>query len=197
MGHPVGVGVRYWDPRSLLQLQIVLGALVAVLNVVLGVKLLRGWRMRRDALLTWPAPKPPYYGLTLFIGVVFGGLVLLEVFVLQRSFGFWFFDLMMLVYYGYLTPLSTRVRRGFYERGIWSDRAFVAYERIGALTWRDEGPVVLMIVSRARRAVQRLTVPQRFYGEARRLLRDRIREHQIEIAPTGLVLGTHDARDDV
>lgn len=185
------------DTASLYFLQVALGSLVLVLNVATGLRLARAWRLRRSALLTWAAPRPPYYGLSLFIGVVFGALVLLEVFVLRRSFGFWFFDLMMLVYYGYLTPLAARVQRGFYESGVWGDTGFLAYERIERLAWSDDHGVVLRIVERGRRAVRHLTVPQHRYAEARRLLRDRLSHHEILLAPSALGLGAHDARDDV
>jgi hypothetical protein len=164
---------------------------------VLGRTLLRAWRMRRDGLLTWPGPRPRFYGVTLFIGVVFGLLVLLEVFVLRRSPGYWIFDLMMLVYYGYLLPLSSRIRRGFYEQGVWADSGYVAFGDIASLSWRELGGITLMIVPRGRRSVHRLGVPQQFYAEARRLLRDRIKAHEIEFAPAALGLDTHDGREDV
>ena len=185
------------DTSSLYNLQVGLGSLVLALNVALAARLLRAWQLRRGALLTWPAPRPPYYGLTLFIGVVFGGLVLIEVVVLRRSFGFWFFDLMMLIYYGYLTPLAARVPRGFYQSGIWADDGFVPFDRVARLSWRESPGIVLMIVPRTHRAVRRLAVPQHLYAEARRLLRDRLAGHDIQFAPPALDLGAHDARDDV
>lgn len=185
------------DASSFYYLQVALGWLVLALNVVVGARLVRAWRLRRGAVLTWAAPKPPYYGLTLFIGVVFGALVVLEVFVLRRRFGFWFFDLMMLVYYGYLTPLAARVPRGFYESGIWADAGFVPFDRVARLSWREGSGIALMIVSRTRRAVFRLAVPQQLYAQARRLLRDRLSDHEIQFAPPTLDLGAHDARDDV
>lgn len=185
------------DASHFYHLQVALGAVVLALNVVTGARLLRAWRLRRGAVLTWPVPRPPYYGLSLFIGVVFGGLVLLEVFVLRRAFGFWFFDLMMLVYYGYLTPLAARVPRGFYESGIWTDGGFVPFADVARLAWREDPGIVLMIVSHARRAVHQLAVPQQCYAEARRLLRDRLAGDAIQFAPPALDLGAHDARDDV
>ncbi len=185
------------DASQFYYLQVALGSFVLALNVVLGARLLRAWALRRTAVLTWEAPRPPYYGLTLLIGVVFGGLVLVEVFVLRRAFGYWFFDLMMLIFYGYLTPLGARVRRGFYEGGVWADTRFVPYGRIGGLGWRDQQGVVLLIVPRGTRSVARLAVPQRFYAEARRLLRDRLSEHRIHFSAPSLDLGAHDARDDV
>ncbi len=185
------------DARSFFYLQVVAGWLVLALNVVVGVRLARAWRLQRDEVLTWVAPKPPYYGLSLFIGVVFGGLVLLEVLVLRRSVGFWFFDVMMLIYYGYLTPLATRVPQGFYESGIWTGTRFLPFDRVARLSWREDPGIVLMIVPRARRAVLRLAVPPHLYAQARRLLRDRLSGREMAFAPPPLDLGAHDARDDV
>jgi hypothetical protein len=185
------------DATYFYRLQVVLGALVLALNLVAGVRLLRAWRLRQGAVLTWRAARPPYYGLSLFIGVVFGVLVMLEVFVIRRSAGYWFFDLMMLFYYGYLTPLAARVPRGLYERGIWADGGFVPFEQVARLAWREEPAIVLTVVSRVRQAVYHLTVPQQFYAEARRVLRDRLAGHDIHFVPPALDLGAHDARDDV
>ena len=33
----------------------------------------------------------------------------------------------MLVYYVYAMPLGQKIRRGFYEDGIWSDGGFIPY----------------------------------------------------------------------
>jgi hypothetical protein len=55
---------------------------------------------------------------------------------------------------------------------------------------------VLIVISRVRNLARRLTVPPNHYGEARRLLRDKIGEHEIHFTGTGLDLGVHDARDD-
>ena len=48
-----------------------------------------------------------------------------------------FGETMMFVYYGYLLPLSTRIRRGFYADGIWADSRFMPYNEIGGITWRE------------------------------------------------------------
>ena len=67
------------------------------------------------ALLIWPSPKPPYYGTALAIGVVLGCLVFFKIVVThQQAFG----ETMMFIYYAYLTPLSRRIGRGFYQDGI-------------------------------------------------------------------------------
>ena len=132
-----------------------------------------------------PTPRPRYYGLNLGIGITFGVLLLLNVFVLRRSASHWFWQLMMVVYYGYLFPLSTRIRQGFYEDGVWAGPAFVPYAQIGSLTWREEPQITLLLVPRMKSIARRLVVPQQFYAQARRLLRDRIKRHDILLARPG------------
>ena len=57
--------------------------------------------------------------------------------------------------------------------------------------------VALVIVSRLRNLARRLIVPGTHYAAARRLLRDKIAAHDIQLMHTGLELGAHDERDDV
>ena len=172
---------------------LLLGAGFLVANARLVLEYLRF--RRRRALLVWPGPKPPYYAVTLAIGVVLGMLVLAKlVFLRRQALG----EIMMFVYYGYLVPLNRRIGRGFYEDGIWADSAFVPYADVGGITWREgEHDVSLIVISRARNLARRLTVPGDKYGAARRVLRDKIAERAIEFGQAGLDLGQHDVRDDV
>ena len=103
----------------------------------------------------------------------------------------------MCVYYGYALPLSTRIARGFYQDGVWSDTAFMPWAQIAAVSWRDEGDVTLILISRLRNVGRRLHVPGKAYGEARRLLRDKVKAHDIHIGGAGLDLGTRDETDAV
>jgi len=132
--------------------------------------------------------------MSLAIGVMLGFLVFYKLAVIaKQAFG----ETMMFVYYGYLTPLSRRIRRGFYADGIWTDTAFVPYNEIGGISWREgEQGVTLVVISRLRNLARRLIVPGDKYGEARRLLRDKIGEHAIHFMGTGLDLGAHDERDE-
>jgi hypothetical protein len=152
-------------------------------------------RRRRRASLIWPSPRPPYYGTALILAVVLGILVLYKVFVLRRqAFG----EGMMFLYYGCLLPLSLRIRRGFYEDGVWTDSGFIPYHEVGGISWREgEHQVTLIVISRLRNLARRLAVPLDHYGAARRLLRDKIKQHEIRFAGTGLDLGDHDQRDAV
>jgi hypothetical protein len=151
-------------------------------------------RRRRTALLVWPAPKPPQYALSLAIGVALGLLIFYKiVFIHRQAFG----ETMMFIYYAYLMPLSRRIGRGFYRDGIWADSAFIPYSEVGGISWREgEHQVTLVIVSKLRNLARRLIVPGDKYGAARRLLRDKIGEHSIDLE-AGLKLGDHDDRDTV
>src|SRR5207244_6154628 len=142
------------------------------------------------ALLIWTSPPPHYYGLTLGLGVATGLLVAFKILVVHRqAFG----EAMMFVYFGYLVPLTRRIGRGFYEDGIWADTAFIPYNEVGGISWREaEDQVTLIIISRLKNLARRLVVPGDKYGAARRLLRDKIGEHAIHFGGTGLDLGAHD-----
>jgi hypothetical protein len=154
-------------------------------------------RLRPTALLAWPVPRPRYYLLYLVMALVLGVLVLVKLGVARRPPQDVFGEVMMLVYFGYLVPFSLRIERGFYERGLWlDDDGFLAYEHIGGLSWREVPEIALLAVPRRRQVARRLVVPREHYAEARRLLRDRMATHQIEVREV-LDLGVHDARDDV
>ena len=173
---------------------LLLGAGFVVVNARVIIQYVRFLRRRRRALLIWPAPKPPQYTLSLAIGVALGLLVFYKlVFAHRQAFG----ETMMFIYYAYLMPLSLRIGRGFYEDGIWADSAFIPYDEVGGVSWREsERQVTLVIISRLRNLARRLIVPGDKYGAARRLLRDKIGDHAIQFEG-GLDLGGHDERNDV
>ena len=174
-------------------LLVVFGAGFLIANARLILEYVRFLRRRRGALLIWPSPKPPYYGTALAIGVVLGFLVFYKIIFLgQRAFG----EMMMFLYYAYLTPLSRRIGRGFYEDGIWADTSFIPYHEVGGLSWREgEHEITLIVISRLRNLARRLIVPVENYGAARRVLRDKIAAHAIHFTGTGLDLGDRDERD--
>ena len=167
------------------------GFLIADAKLVLDYT--RYLRRRSTAILTWPSPKPPYYAMALSIGAALGILIFVKIFFLRiQAFG----ETMMFAYYAYLLPLSRRISRGFYEDGIWADAAFIPYNEVGGISWREgEEHATLIVVSRLRNLARRLVVPGDKYGAARRLLRDKIGEHTIHFGGTGLDLGDHDERE--
>ena len=175
---------------------IALGVLFLVVNVRAGLDLWRWWRRRSSAVAVWLPPKPPYYGLNLAIGVMLG-LILLATVLFSPRPGSVFGELMMFVYYGYLLPLSTKITRGIYRDGVWTDSGFMPYADIGGLSWKD-GASTLVIASRLRAIARTLSVPGARLGEVRRLLREKIGERIIEFeGGPGLHLGTRDTRESV
>jgi hypothetical protein len=173
---------------------LVLGAGFLVANARLVLEYWRYRRRRPTALLVWRSPQPPYYGLGLGMAVVLGIVIFYKIiFSGQQAFG----ETMMFMYYGYLIPLSRRIQRGFYADGIWADTGFVQYNEVGGLSWREgKHSVSLIVISRLRNLARRLAVPPEHYGAARRLLRDKIGDHEIHFAGVGLDLEAHDERDN-
>lgn len=177
---------------------VVIGFGFLVANIRLCVLFWRHRRLRAEAILTWPGRRPPYFGLVLGMAVVLGVLVFVEL-VLQRRppidvFG----EAMMFVYYGYLLPLSVRIGRGLYQRGVWVDSRYLPYAEIGGLSWRPGPQPTLMVVPRMRRVAFPLSVPRAHFGAVRRILRDKIAEHQIHISERALNLDVaYDERDAV
>lgn len=172
---------------------LLLGAGFLIANARLVAEYVRFMKRRRTALLTWRAPQPPYYGMGLAMAVVLGLIIFYKIVISgQQAFG----ETMMFVYYGYLTPLSRRIGRGFYADGIWADTAFIRYNEVGGISWREgEHSVTLIVISRLRNLARRLAVPLEQYGAARRLLRDKIGDHEIHFSGVGLDLDAQDERD--
>ena len=172
-----------------------LGFLAA--NLKLVADLVRFHRRKRSALLTWEGPKPKSYGFSLALGVALGLLIAFKFFLLRWRPEQLFGETMMFLYYGYTFPLSTRIARGFYRDGVWSDSGFMRWAQISALSWNEGDRVTLILVSHFRNIARRLEIPGHLDGQARRLLRDRITAHDIQMGGTGLDLGGRDERDRV
>jgi hypothetical protein len=179
---------------SLILLVLGFGFLVA--NARLISQLVRYFRMRSSAVLTWPAKSPPFYGLVLTLGVVLGILVFVKLVIQERPPRDVFGEGMMFVYFGYAVPLSRRIGRGFYREGIWSDSGFVPYWKIDGLRWKEGDELTLVLIDRVRRMARLLVVPVPLYGAARRILRDRLASYEIHFAGKSLDLGEHNERDD-
>ncbi len=173
-----------------------LGFLVA--DILAIVEQLCYWVRRRSALLTWPAPRPPFFLMQVGIGVALGLLVVFNLFLRPAAAEQLFGEGMMFVYYGYVVPMSTRIERGFYRDGVWCDRRFVRYRKVSGTTWREDRSQdpVLLLASRTGFTASRLVVPSELYGAVRRLLRDLIAQHAVRLADAGLHLGLKDERED-
>jgi hypothetical protein len=188
------------------QILLVFGVGFLIANVRVGIQLLRWRQRRRHALVTWPASKPPFYAMSLGIGVLLGLLLLLKAYLALRGnppLDEWFRrftsdafgELMMFIYFGYMLPFSTRITRGLYADGLWTDTGFMPYEQVGGISWRGG---TLVVISRHKSQARRMEVPSAALGELRRHLRDKISSHDIEMDEgPGIHLGARDARDSV
>ena len=179
-------------PRVLLLFGV--GFLIA--TIVVAIELVQYHRSKRASLLIWPRPKPRYYWANILLGVILGLLLIAEI-LLRRPMYSLFGEAMMFVYYMFLFPLRTKIPRGFYESGVWSDVGFVRWSDISAISWKEEKQLTLLLVSKAKNVARRLGVPVERYGEARRLLRDRIKTHDLNITGIGLDLGSREGGDSI
>jgi hypothetical protein len=176
------------------QLLLVLGFGFLGANLRVGYDLLRYWRTRRWPLLVWKQPRPSFYRLSVLLGTV-QALLLVALLLMKRPAPQIFGLAMMLIYFLALTPLSARIQLGFYENGVWADRGFVPWTRISGVSWRENPALTLLLLSPMRNIARQLHVPNGLYGEARKVLRERIRLHGFQVQNTGLDLGLHDDRD--
>ena len=164
-------------------------------NLKVTADLIRYYRRKSSALLTWRGPKPKYYRFNLLLAMTLGLLLAAKLIRNEpdRAFG----EAMMFLYYGCAFPLSTRISRGFYDDGVWAEGGFMRWAQISAVSWKEEGRVTLILISHFRSMARRLEVPGHLYGQARRVLRDKIRDHAIHIGGAGLDLGSRDESDSV
>ena len=186
-------------PENLLpQLLFVFGLGFFLANVKVTTDLLRFLGRKSSALLIWQNPKPRHYGFALALGAILGLLLVVKIFLLGRSPQELFGEIMMFLYFGYAVPLSTRIARGFYRDGVWSDSGFMPWGQIQAVSWReDESDVTLVLVSHFKNIARRLEVPGHLYGEARRVLRDKVKAQDIHMGRSGLDLGSRRDEDTV
>jgi hypothetical protein len=176
-------------PRALF----VLGVGFLGANLKVAADLISYRRRRQHALLTWSGPRPPYYRLNILLAVTLG--LLLAAKLVRREPDRAFGEAMMFVYYACFFPLSTRIARGFYGDGVWSDSGFMRWSQISAISWKEERDITLILISHFRNIARRLQVPANLYGEARRVLKDKVREHALRMGGSGLDLGSR-AEDD-
>lgn len=185
------------------RLLILIGAGFLLANLWLLAQFALYLRRRSSAVLTWPTGRPANAWVFVVLGAALGLVIIVKLVILRAAVFdrvgllYVFGESMMLVYFGYAAPMSWRIGRGFYEDGIWADSGFMRWADIGGLSWREENQITLVLISRARQLARRLTVPQTFYGAARRVLRDRVASHDIHFAGAQLDLGERDERDDI
>ena len=179
-------------PRVLLLFGI--GFLAA--DIVVAIELVRYHRSKRTALLVWPRPRPRYYWANILLGIILGLLIVAEVLLKRPTYSL-FGEAMMFIYYIGLYPLRARIARGFFGNGVWSDSGFMRWSEISGVSWKEEKRITLLLISKARNLARRLDVPSAYYGEARRLLKDRVKAHDLNIGAVGLDLGSREGGDSI
>ena len=192
MWHRKGVG----SGSFLRQLLLVFGVGFLIANLKVAVDVMRFHLRRSSALLVWQRPKPRFYRVSILLAVVLG-LLLAAKLVQRRPPAHYFGEAMMFLYYACAFPMSTRIARGFYRDGVWADSGFMRWAHVSAVSWKEEGGVSLILISRLKSLARRLEVPGPLYGEARRVLRDKLKTHQIRLGGAGLDLGSRDGSDAV
>ena len=166
-----------------LMLTVVLGGLGLYFSVLNGRGLLRYAqfrRVRRTAVLTWPLPHPRHYALQIVLGVVSGGVAVLNG-AMDRPIHHVFSQAVMALYFILILPLSTRIQAGFYRDGVWGDAGFLPYARIGRMAFRETPDVVLFLLPRGASRPLRLPVPPAEYGAVRKVLEEKIRAHVVNM----------------
>jgi hypothetical protein len=176
---------------------LVLGVGFLLANLWILVQFLRYRKLRPSAILVWPGRRPPFYSTFILIGAALALVIIVKLVFLkwppQRVFG----ESMMLLYYSYMAPLSLKIGRGFYEDGVWVEDGFLPYGNIVGLSWREDDEITLLLIPRMKRLARRLVVPLQHYGEARKLLREKIKADDIQFTGKALDLGAQDERDKV
>jgi hypothetical protein len=185
-------------PELLQRLLFLFGVGFFAANLKVGSDLLRYQRRKRSALLIWQNPKPRYYHFSLALGAVLVCLFAFKLFIQHREMKTLLGEAMMSVYYVFAVPLSSRIARGFYQDGVWSDTGFMPWGQISAVSWKEEGGITLLVlVSHLKSMARHVQVPGHLYGQARRLLRDKVQAHDIHIGGAGLDLGSRDEKDTI
>src|SRR5215470_6413182 len=106
---------------------LVLGGGFLFANLRILIQFLRYLRLRRSAVLVWPGRRPPYYNTFVFIGLALALVIIVKLIFLRWGPEKVFGESMMLLYYGYMVPLSLKIARGFYEDGVWAEDGFIPY----------------------------------------------------------------------
>jgi hypothetical protein len=71
------------------------------------------------------------------------------------------------------------------------------WRQIAAVSWKEAAGVTLFLIPHVRQVVKRLAVEMTRHVEARRLLLDKVKAHDIHMGGAGLNLGSRDDADAV
>lgn len=149
-------------------------------------------RLAPSSLLSWQSPRPWFFNLCLGIGFFMVVMTGLNALALERPPLHTVAQGLMAVFYTVVFPLRFRIRRGFYASGIWAEAGFVPYDAIRWLGWRETPEIVLALRTERRlgQSYTFLRVPGEAYGQARRILADRIDDASLSLETSVLGLDT-------
>jgi ABC-type polysaccharide transport system permease subunit len=167
-------------PSDLL-LTVILLALAIYFSVLVARALSAYLQFRRlapTALVSWTPPRPRYLSWLVALGVVSFAVAVLNG-TLNRPFHHVYSQGVMAAYFIVMVPLVARIRPGLYRDGIWADRGFLSWERIGRMAFVETPEIVLVMVPRGGASPMRLAVPPGEYGTVRKLLEEKIRARQL------------------
>jgi hypothetical protein len=174
-------------------LGITFAGLAAFFSIWITITLVKFFQFKKvagQAVLSWEPPRPWYYRLCLGIGLFMVFLTVMSAVVLNRPLLVIVAQALMAVFYTVVFPLTFKIRRGFYVSGIWAERGFVPYRSIQWLGWK-ESPQLTLALKAEGKLGQRyafLRVPGDYYGQARRILADRIKEDSLSFETSVLGL---------
>ena len=168
-----------------------LSVLFSVWTLMTLIRYIQYRKIAGKSILSWPPRRPWYYNLCVGIGFFMLFLTGLSAFVLDRPPLVIIAQGLMAVFYTMVFPLIFRIRRGFFETGISTERGFVVFSKILWLGWKEVPEIVLALRARGRFGGQRysfLRVPGDYFGQARRILADSIKEHALTLETSVLGL---------
>jgi hypothetical protein len=174
-------------------LRVTFAGLAVVFSIWIVVTLLRWSQYRKisgSVVLSWAPRRPWYYSFCLGIGFFMVFLTGLSAFVLHRPPLVVVAQALMAVFYTAVFPLIFKMRIGFYNDGIWSERGFVPYRSIRWLGWKSTPDITLALRAEGRLGQKYafLKVPGDFYGRARRILAESIEKHNLSLETSVLGL---------
>jgi hypothetical protein len=135
-------------------------------------------RLAPTALVSWTPPRTRYLSWLVALGVVSFAVAVLNG-TLNRPFHHVYSQGVMAAYFIVMVPLVAKIRPGLYRDGVWGDRGFLSWDRIGRIAFVETPEIVLVLVPRGGSNPIRLLVPAEDYGTVRKVLEEKIRARQL------------------
>ncbi len=160
----------------------------SVLVVRGGFQLWLAHTLQPEAVLTWPPRPQPYLRWLSALGLLAAVLAVVAA-MRQRPLFHVYAQAITALYFMVVAPLASRVPRGLYRSGIWTETGYMGYGRVARMAFRERPGITLILVARGRlSAAHRLEVPPGEYGAVRRLLEDQARAGALKQEPSLLGL---------